>query len=174
MGFVRDRLLLVRAGAPGVAFLLLVSLVLSAGLATLGAFFGHSLLRRRRRSGSCSGVALSIGVTAALFAAIYKVLPDVKLRWRDVWIGALVTSVLFTAGKFVIGLYLGRSSVTSPFGAAGSVVALVVWVYYSAQILFFGAELTQAYARMHGSKIEPSDKAIEVPGAKSHASAAPA
>jgi membrane protein len=107
-------------------------------------------------------VGVSLGVMTVLFALIFKVVPDVKIQWRDVWIGALATAVLFALGKFAIGLYLGRSSVGSPFGAAGSVVVLVVWVYYSTQILFFGAEFTQVYARHRGSRIEPSKNAVAV------------
>jgi membrane protein len=97
-----------------------------------------------------------------LFALIFKVLPDVKIRWRDVWIGAAATALLFTIGKFLIGLYLGKSTVASSYGAAGSVVVLVIWVYYSAQILFFGAEFTQVYARHFGGRIVPTEKAEPV------------
>lgn len=97
-----------------------------------------------------------------MFALIFKVIPDVSVRWHDVWIGAAVTAILFTVGKLAIGLYLGRSSVGSPFGAAGSVVVLVVWVYYSAQILFFGAEFTQVWARHHGSRIQPTKNAAPI------------
>jgi membrane protein len=159
-GFVRDRFFSFTL-VLGVAFLLLVSLVLSAGLAAVGTYFSHALP---------GGAALwqilnfliSLAVTTLLFAMIYKVVPDVNLQWRHVWIGATATAVLFTLGKLAIGLYVGRSSVASPFGAAGSVVALVVWVYYSAQILFFGAELTQVYATRHGSRIEPTKNAVVV------------
>jgi hypothetical protein len=95
-----------------------------------------------------------------LFGAIYKVLPDVEIQWSDVWIGAAVTSLLFTLGRLLIGLYLGYAGVGSTFGAAGSLLVFLVWVYYSAQILFFGAEFTQVYARRYGSRIVPSDGAI--------------
>jgi len=159
-GFVRDRFFSF-ALVLGVAFLLLVSLVVSAGLAVVGAYFSHTL-PGGEEVWQVLNFAISLGVTTLLFALIYKVVPDVNLQWRDVWVGATATAVLFTLGKFLIGLYVGRSTVASPFGAAGSVVALVVWVYYSAQILFFGAELTQVYARQHGSKIEPSKNAIQV------------
>src|SRR3954469_13576041 len=97
---------------------------------------------------------------AALFAAIYKVLPDVTVAWSDVWIGAAVTALLFTVGKLLIGLYLGHASIGSTFGAAGSLLGFLVWVYYSAQILFFGAEFTQVYARRYGSRIVPSEGAV--------------
>ena len=99
---------------------------------------------------------LSFAVVTLLFAAIYKVLPDAEIRWSDVWIGAVVTSVLFVIGKAVIGLYLGHASVGSTYGAAGSLLVFLVWVYYAAQILFFGAEFTQVYARTRGSRIVPS------------------
>ncbi|MCC7448121.1 MAG: YihY/virulence factor BrkB family protein [Anaerolineae bacterium] len=134
----------------GVGFLLLVSLVLSAGLQAAGKFLGD-------RFGVSSGIweiinfVVSFGVITLLFAAIYKVLPDLKIAWRDVWIGAAVTALLFTIGKWLIGLYLGHSSTASSYGAAGSLVILLLWIYYSAQILFLGAEFTQVYARKHGS-----------------------
>jgi membrane protein len=98
---------------------------------------------------------VSVGVIAVLFALIFKYLPDAHppVAWKDIWIGALITAVLFTLGKFGLGLYLGRSSVGSAYGAAGSLVLLLVWVYYSSQILFFGAEITQVYARRHGSRL---------------------
>jgi membrane protein len=159
-GFVRDRFFSF-ALVLGVAFLLLVSLVVSAGLAVIGAYFSHTL-PGGDEVWQVLNFAISLGVTTLLFALIYKVVPDVTIQWRDVWVGATATAMLFTLGKFLIGLYVGRSTVASPFGAAGSVVALVVWVYYSAQILFFGAELTQVYARQHGSRIEPSENAIQV------------
>lgn len=103
--------------------------------------------------------SLSFAVITALFATISKVVPDVKVAWRDVFGGAALTAALFTAGKLLIGLYLGKSGVASPFGAAGSVVVIVIWVYYSAQILFFGAELTRAYARYRGARVEPTENA---------------
>jgi membrane protein len=145
----------------GVAFLLLVSLVLSAALAGVGRMFESSL-----PGGAVlwQGVnfAVSFGVVTVLFALIFKVVPDVKITWKDVWIGAAVTALLFAIGKFALGLYLGRASVASPYGAAGSLIVLVIWVYYAAQILFMGAEFTQVYARHRGSRIEPSDHAVPV------------
>jgi membrane protein len=144
-----------------IAFLLLVSLVISAGLAALG----DSLA-----GGSGDGAfwqAVNFGVSAVvltvLFAMMYKFLPDAKIAWRDVWIGAALTALLFSLGKLAIGLYLGKSSVASAYGAAGSLVVLLVWVYYSAQIVFFGAELTQVYARRSGRRIEPSAHAEPIP-----------
>src|SRR5262249_5265216 len=97
---------------------------------------------------------VSFGVITVLFALIFKVLPDVKIAWRDVWVGAAVTSLLFTLGKFLLGWYLGRSSIVSAYGAAGSMVLVLLWVYYSAQILFFGAEVTNAYANHFGKRLE--------------------
>jgi membrane protein len=145
----------------GVGFLLLVSLVLSAALSALGGVVAgdqadQSLIWK------AINFVVSFGVTTLLFALIYKVLPDVKIQWRDVWIGALVTSLLFTLGKAAIGWYLGRPGTTSTYGAAGSFVALLLWVYYSAQILFFGAEFTQVYAKAYGSRIEPAENAVPV------------
>lgn len=129
-----------------IGFLLLVSLVISAGIAAMENFFGAysaDFLPLVQLVNS----AISFGVVTLLFALIYKILPDTEIRWRDVWFGAAVTALLFTIGKYGIGLYLGKSSVGSAYGAAGSLIVVLVWVYYSAQILFFGAELTQVYAR---------------------------
>jgi membrane protein len=139
-----------------VGFLLLVSLVLSAGISAFevkGTFPGSGMVLQVLNNG------VSLAVITVLFALIFKYLPDAHppVAWKDIWIGALVTAVLFTLGKYGIGLYLGRSSVGSAFGAAGSLVLLLVWVYYSAQILFFGAELTQVYARRHGSRLGLAD-----------------
>jgi len=128
-----------------VGFLLLVSLAVSAALAALGTWLG------RWASGvpmvlQMLNLLLSLTVSTALFALLFKVLPDVKLRWQDVIVGALVTAVLFTAGKELIGLYLGQSSTTSSYGAAASVMVLLLWVYYTSQILLVGAEFTRLYA----------------------------
>ena len=101
-----------------------------------------------------------MGVITVLFAMIFKVLPDVKIAWRDVWIGAIITALLFNVGKLLFGLYLARSSVTSAFGATGSLIIVLLWVWYSAQILFFGAKFTQVYSNRYGSHFEP------VPGAE--------
>lgn len=102
---------------------------------------------------------LSFAVVAALFALIFKYLPDAQVAWKDVWFGAVVTAALFTAGKYLIGLYLGTAGVGTPFGAAGSMVAFVVWVYYSGLIVFFGAELTQVEAKRAGREIKPAENA---------------
>jgi len=132
------------------AFLLLVSLVISAALAMFeryaGAIWGGSY-----EVLTTTTSVISFAVIAGLFAVIYKTLPDAPLSWRDVWIGAFFTAVLFSLGKYAIGLYLGNSSVASSFGAAGSLIALLLWVYYSAQIFFLGAEFTRQYALNFGS-----------------------
>src|SRR6478672_5910264 len=132
------------------AFLLLISLVVSAALAVLERFAG-GIWSSSADALSILSSSISFTVIACLFAVIYKMLPNVVLSWRDVWIGAVVTAALFSMGKFAIGLYLGNSAVASGFGAAGSVIALLLWVYYSAQIFFLGAEFTRQYALRFGS-----------------------
>ena len=143
----------------GIVFLLLVSLVVSAALAALGKFGSGSIPTPLLH---LVDLVASVTVVTVLFAMIFKILPDVRIAWRDVWVGALATSLLFTLGKFVIGLYLGKSSVGSAFGAAGSLVVVLVWIYYSAQILFLGAELTQVYARRFGIGVVPAADALPV------------
>ena len=132
------------------AFLLLVSLVLSAALAVFERYASGISSSSYEILAILSSV-ISFGVIACLFAVIYKALPDAPLSWRDVWIGAAFTAGLFSLGKYVIGLYLGNSGVASSFGAAGSLIALLLWVYYSAQIFFLGAEFTRQYALGFGS-----------------------
>ena len=132
------------------AFLLLVSLALSAALAVLERYAGGIWSSSYDILEMLSSV-IAFGVIACLFAVIYKVLPDAPLSWRDVWIGAAFTAGLFSLGKYAIGLYLGSSGVASSFGAAGSLIALLLWVYYSAQIFFLGAEFTRQYALGFGS-----------------------
>jgi membrane protein len=128
----------------GVGFLLLVSLLVSAALAALNRYLGQ-LLPALTAIWEAGNVLVSLFVITLLFAMVYKILPDVRLGWRDVWTGALVTAGLFSVGKQVIGLYLGTSSVASSYGAAGSVVVLLIWVYYSAQVVLLGAEFTRFY-----------------------------
>jgi len=149
-GFVRQRVAAF-AMILGVGALLFVSLVLSAAVAAVRGFVTVHLPLLGRLL-PLLDVALSLAVVSALFALVYKVLPDVHLRWRDVWLGAGVTAVLFTIGKSLIALYLGRVVRTSVYGAAGSLVLLLLWVYYSSQILFFGAEFTEVYSRRYGSR----------------------
>jgi len=151
--FIKDRLFSF-ALILGVGFLLLISLVLSAGLAALGKFMA-GLLPAQEIIWQGLNFAISFGVITLLFAMIFKVLPDVKIAWRDVWIGAVITALLFNLGKLLLGLYLGRSSVASAYGAAGSLVIVLLWVYYSAQILFFGAKFTQIYSDRYGSHLKP-------------------
>ena len=140
--FVRHYLLTF-AMVLGTAVVLLASLVVSAALATLGNQFGDW---QAFRVGEAMNFVVSFGVTTVLFAMIYRFLPDAVIAWRDVWIGSVVTALLFSIGKLLIALYLVHSAVASAFGAAGSLAALLMWLYYSAQIFLFGAELTKAYA----------------------------
>lgn len=139
----------------GVGFLLLVSLAVSAALAAFGSYLS-GMMPGMTVIAHGLNLLVSFGVVTLLFAMIYKVLPDVEISWRDVWIGAAGTAVLFVIGKFLIGLYLGQSSVSSSYGAAGALVIVLLWVYYAAQILFLGAEFTQVYARRYGSRIVAS------------------
>lgn len=155
MGVIRARFLSF-AMILGVGFLLLVSLLLSAILAAATAFLGVTW------AAQVVNFVVSFVVVTLLFALIFKILPDAQVQWHDVWIGAAITSLLFSVGKFALGLYLGRSSVTSAYGAAGSLVLLLLWVSYAAQILFFGAEFTKVYANKYGSKILPEANAEAV------------
>jgi len=144
----------------GVGFLLLVSLVLSAALAALTESVGRYTGNGEAFLVQVAGFVTSFLVVTALFAMIFKFLPDDEIQWKDVWIGASVTALLFSGGKLLIGLYLGRSAVASTYGAAGALAVLLLWVYYSAQILLLGAEFTQVYARRFGSHsltVEESD-----------------
>jgi membrane protein len=144
-----------------VGFLLLVSLVISAVLSGLQNYM-NNWLPGVPWVWHTANIVSSLLVIAVLFAMIYKFLPDVMISWKDVWIGAAVTAMLFTAGKYLIGIYLGRTATTSAFGAAGSLVVLLFWVYYSALISFLGAEFTQVYARRYGPGIRPKAHAVRV------------
>lgn len=157
-GIIRDRFMSFTM-VVGVAFLLLVSLIVSAALHALGEWLSSSF-SRIEWLGEAINFVITLGITSLLFALLFKAVPDVKIAWRNVWTGGLVTAVLFALGKFAIGLYVGKAGVASPFGAAGSLVVIVVWVYYSAHILFFGAEFTQVYARAMGSRLEPARGAV--------------
>jgi membrane protein len=132
------------------AFLLMVSLIASAALAALGKWWGPAFAGWEVLAHLLDAL-VSLGLATLMFALIYKVIPRVRIEWRDVWTGAAATALLFAVGKVLIGLYLGKSSLASAFGAAGSLVVVMVWVYYSAQIFLLGAELTRAYALSHGS-----------------------
>jgi membrane protein len=158
-GFMGKRLLSLGMVAT-IAFLLLVSLVVSAALSAFGDVLGS-------RFGGIPGAAIqivqlavSLGVVTVLFAAILKVLPDAEVAWRDVWVGALFTTALFVAGKYLIGFYLSRSDPGSSFGAAGALAVILIWIYYSAMILFLGAEFTEVWARERGRSIAPEEGAV--------------
>ena len=142
----------------GVGFLLLISLIISAWISAMGKVFG-SMLPIHQSVLHTVNFFVSFLVITFLFAAVYKIMPDVELQWSDVLVGASVTSLIFTIGKQLIGLYLGRTAVGSSYGAAGSLVVILVWVYYSAQLFFFGAEFTKVYTRKFGShfavKLQP-------------------
>ena len=153
----------------GIGFLLLVSLALSALLTGAGNAIGSLL------GGGASEVLLqvinfviSFVVIALLFAAIYKVMPDAEIAWRDVWAGAAGTAFLFVVGKFLIGLYLGNTDAGSAYGAAGSLAIILLWVYYAAMIILFGAEFTQAWAQRYGKGIKPDEDAVRVVEEKQH------
>jgi membrane protein len=148
MGFIKERFLSM-AMVLGIGFMLLISLLFDAIISAMGPWLGRliggeALLQVVQ-------LAISFAISTALFAAIFRILPDLKIAWHDVWFGAVFTSLLFVLGKWGLGLYLGKAAVGSAYGAAGSLVILLVWVYWSAQILFFGAEFTQVYARTFGS-----------------------
>jgi membrane protein len=160
-GIIRDRLLSFGI-VLGFGFLLLVSLVLSAAVALVDSWIG-GVIPGWVIVGYVLSYGLSLGLVALVLAAIFKILPDVKITWRDVWVGALVTSVLFHLGKFGISLYISKASVASTFGAAGSLAVLLVWVYYSSQIVLFGAEFTRVYANEYGTRVIANDNAIPVP-----------
>ena len=135
----------------GMAFLLTVSLVTSAALSMIGKWW-DGWLGGWEALAHVLDIAVSLGFLTLIFAVIYKMIPRVTVSWRDVWIGAGVTAVLFTIGKVLIGLYIGKSDVTSSFGTAGSLVIVMIWVYYASQIFLFGAELTRVYAETYGSR----------------------
>ena len=148
MGFIKDRFLSM-AMVLGVGFLLLVTMVLDAVISAMGGYFtqivgGGAMLQ-------VLNLVVSFGAITLLLAAIFRILPDIEISWHDVWLGATFTSALFVMGKFAMGLYLGKAAVGSSYGAAGSLVVLLIWIYFSAQILFFGSEFTQVYARTYGS-----------------------
>ncbi|MFL6263520.1 MAG: YihY/virulence factor BrkB family protein [Thermoanaerobaculia bacterium] len=145
----------------GIGFLLLVSLIISTAVSAVGKW-ATGLLPGSETLMQGLTFVVSFAFVTLLFAMMYKFLPDVEIGWRDVWIGAVVTALLFTLGKFLIGLYLGKSSIASTYGAAGSLVVVLLWIYYSSQILFLGAEFTQVYATHYGSRIKPSKHAVPV------------
>lgn len=158
MGAIKERFLSFTM-VLAIGFVLLVSLLLSTLLTTFGDFVGQ-IISETEMILLVVNFVISFGAIALLFALIFKVVPDVDITWRDVAIGALLTAVLFKLGEYALGIYFERSDPTSAFGAAGSVILLLLWVYYSVQILFLGAEFTQVYATEHGSGIRPERGAV--------------
>ncbi len=160
MGFIRSRFLSF-AMVAGVCFLLLVSLVLESLLKS----FSHYVQAMLPGGIVIALVVYStfdLAVVVLLFASIFKFLPDVKIQWRDVWIGALMTAIFFAIGKWALGLYLGSGTAASAYGAASSLITLLLWIYYSSQILLFGAEFTQVYAARAGRAFVPDKYAVRV------------
>jgi membrane protein len=155
LNFIRARLLTFGM-VLAFGFLLLVALVLHAALAAVGEYWG-GIFGGTEWLLHLINFLISFGVVTVLFAMIYKILPNLKIEWNDVWSGAVVTAFLFTSGKFLIGLYLGKSAVASSYGAAGAVVILLIWMYYSAQIFLLGAEFTYLFAHHHGSRISKDE-----------------
>lgn len=143
-------------------FVLIVSLILNALIAIIGDRLNNLLSGIGKIFIPIIDNVLSFGITTLLFAIIFKVLPDAKIKWKDVSIGAVITAILFTLGKFGIGFYLGRSNMATIYGAAGSVIIIMLWAYYSSVILYLGAEFTKVYANEHGTKIQPSEYSVWV------------
>jgi membrane protein len=148
MGFIKERFLSM-AMVLGIGFLLLITLVFDAAIAAMGPMLGR--LVGGEAIVHVISLVLSFLIATVMFAAIFRILPDLRIAWHDVWLGAIFTSILFVLGKWGLGLYIGKAAVGSAYGAAGSLVILLVWVYWSAQILFLGAEFTQVYARTFGT-----------------------
>ena len=162
-GFIRQRFISF-AMVLAIGFLLLVSLVITALLTGLTKYLGN-LIGGAALLAHAVDILLSFAFVSVLFAMIYKFLPDVRIQWKDVMVGAALTSFLFTIGKFFIGLYLGSSGVTSAYGAAGSLITVLLWVYYSSLIFFLGAEFTQVYASQYGSGVVPAQNAESIANA---------
>lgn len=161
LGFLKERFLSV-ATVIVIGFLLLVALIVDTAISAAGDYMAHRL---PGGEGLWHAVELvvSTAMITALFALVFRYMPDVRIPWRDVWIGAVVTAVLFSIGKFALGLYLGKKATESTHSAAGALIVLLLWVYYSAQILFFGAELTQTYSRRMGSLQGQDEERVEPP-----------
>ncbi|MFO7963018.1 MAG: YihY/virulence factor BrkB family protein [Desulfobacterales bacterium] len=157
-GFIRDRLRSFGI-VLSVGFLLLVSMVFSALVSGIEQIASQQF-EALSWIWQFSSFAISFVMATLLFAMVYKYLPDVKIRWRDVLVGAMITAGFFSIGKSLIGMYLGRRAIGSAYGAAGSFVVLLIWIYYSALICFLGAEFTQVYARNYGKRIQPEDHAV--------------
>jgi membrane protein len=161
LGIIQDRILSF-GFILVIGFLLLVSLLLTAAIALVGEWFG-GIGPGMETFAQILNFVISLGLITVLFAMIFKFLPEAKIAWHDVWIGAFITAMLFTVGKLALGLYIGKSGVGTSYGAAGSLIVLLLWVYYSSQILFFGAEFTQVYANRFGSHVTPADNAVALP-----------
>ncbi len=157
MHMIRTRLFSMAVVAC-LGFLLMVSLGVSTALAALGNYF-QTLAPQMEFLLHIVNFVVAVGVTTVLFAAIFKYLPDVIIRWHDVWIGALVTAVLFNLGQLALGIYLGNSNTAAAYGAAGSFMVLILWLYYSTVILFYGAEWAQVRAKTLGNRLEPAEHA---------------
>jgi len=159
--YLIDRLLSL-AMVMSIGFLLLVSLVFDAALVMIQNSLSKILSGWTLYLVAAMNIVISLALITLIFAVLFKVLPDAKIKWKDVWIGSLVTTAFFAAGKYLIGFYLGNSSVNSAYGAAGSLVIILIWVYYSTVIFLFGAELTSVYAEKLGSDIQPYHNAVKV------------
>ncbi len=168
-GFLRQRFFSF-AMVLAIGFLLLVSLVVTAVLSSFTSML-TSFLGDATFVAHAIDILVSFGFVTLLFALIYKYVPDVEIQWRDVWVGAALTSILFTVGKYLIGLYIGTSGVSSTFGAAGSLITILVWVYYSSLIFFLGAEFTRVYATQYGSGVAPAENAQPMDAAPQSANA---
>ena len=153
------------AGVLAVGFLLLISLLLTAALSAVGKYIAPYLPEGALQ---IAGSAASFAVISVLFAMMFKWLPDTRVEWRDVWLGAILTAVLFELGKFVIGFYIGKQGLESTYGAAASIVVVLIWIYYSAQLVLMGAEFTRVYAQHYGShrNRSSSDAHAREPNAK--------
>lgn len=160
--YIRDHILSF-AMILGIGFLLLVSLVISAALQGFSDYINHSFAKIPAAVLDVADVIISVGVFTLLFAMIYRFLPDAEVKWKYVWAGSIATAVLFELGKFLIGLYIGKAGVANAYGAAGSIVLVLVWVNYSSQLVFLGACFTWIYACDSGYKIEPSPEAEKIP-----------
>ena len=160
VGLIKDRFLSFTMVLT-IAFILLVSLVLSTALSAFSGFVG-GLVTEAEILLWIVNFVISFGVFTLLFALIFKTIPDVEIAWRDVLIGAAITALLFKVGEYALGFYFDRSDPTSAFGAAGSIILLLLWIYYSAQIIFLGAEFTEVYARVLGSGVKPQEGAVAI------------
>ncbi len=159
-GFLRSRFLSF-AMVAGVCFLLLVSLTIEALLKAFSQYV-QSVLPGGLIVAMSVYLVFDFAIVVLLFAMIFKFLPDVKIQWRDVWIGAVMTAILFGIGKWLLGLYLGSGAAGSAYGPASSLITMLLWVYYSSQILLFGAEFTQVYADRSGREVKPDEYAVRV------------